>query len=62
MSYLLLRVASGWITNKDGDFYVEDTEQKCRMWVPNNLIAFNESNEAYFKNQENNDNVKKKII
>jgi len=25
MSYLLLRVADGWITNKDGDFYVEDT-------------------------------------
>lgn len=32
------------------------------MWVPNNLIAFNESNKAYFKNQENNDNVKKNNI
>jgi len=36
-------------------------EQKCRMWVPNNL-GFNQNNEAYFKNQENdNNNIKKPI-
>jgi len=32
------------------------------MWVPNNLIGFNQNNEAYFKNQENdNNNIKKPI-
>jgi len=30
------------------------------MWVPNNLIGFNQNNEAYFKNQDNN-NIKKPI-
>ncbi|XP_067214383.1 uncharacterized protein [Linepithema humile] len=58
--YLLLRITDGWITNNNGDFYVEDTEQKCRIWVPNNLIGFNQNNEPYFKNQENN-NTKKPI-
>lgn len=29
MSYLLLRIADGWITNNDGDFYVEDTGKYC---------------------------------
>ncbi|XP_029667831.1 uncharacterized protein LOC115238285 [Formica exsecta] len=61
MSYLLLRIADGWITNSDGDFYVEDTEQKCRMWIPNNLIGFHENNEAYFKNQGSDNNVKRTI-
>jgi len=37
-------------------------EQKYRMWVPNNLIGFNQNNEAYFKNQENNNNNIKKPI
>jgi len=32
------------------------------MWVPNNLIGFNQNNEAYFKNRENdNNNIKKPI-
>jgi len=35
-------------------------EQKCKMWVSNNLTGFNQNNEAYFKNQEN-DNIKKHI-
>jgi len=80
MSYLLLRVADGWIINNSMEIFMWKTlvsicginyvkylfclyilEQKCRMWVPNNLIAFNQNNEAYFKNQENDNNIKKLI-
>lgn len=32
------------------------------MWVPNNLIGFNQNNQPYFKNQGNNNNNVKKPL
>jgi len=40
MSYLLLRVADGWITNNDGDFYVEDTGKYLWIKLCKILILF----------------------
>jgi len=32
MSYHILRTANGWITNNNGDFYVEDTRKSiCKI-------------------------------